>query len=104
MSEVPAFQVVLSVRAEEEVAADQLEATAEAVLRGVQRDAAFIALGPVVSIDFGTSTIELDCTVCGERSEDVHAKIVRIMDVMLESANGFEYEGSSTKKLELAVA
>jgi hypothetical protein len=103
MTKMPAFQVLLYVQTEEDVAPDELEATAEAVLRGVQKNAVFVALGPVVSVDFEESRIELDCTVCGETSDDVHAKMARISDVMLESANGFEYQGSSSAKLEPAL-
>jgi hypothetical protein len=103
MAEVPCFQVVLSITAEAEAPADALEAAAEVVLRAVERDAAFVALGPIVSVDFNDAEIEVECTVGGESPDDIHGKCARITQVMLEAANAFEYTGSSTQRLEPAV-
>jgi hypothetical protein len=100
MAEVPTFQVVLEIVGNEGIEAEELEATAEAVLDGVEREAAFIALGPVVSVDFSRRAIEVECHVAGETADDVHTKMARITDVMLDVGNSFEYEGSTAKKLE----
>lgn len=104
MTAKPAFQVVLSVVAETAAEPAELEAIAEVVLEAVQKEAAFVALGPVVSVNFEDSSIEIDCTVCGDSAEDVHTQVARTLDVMLEAANEFEYQGSTTHRLEPAVA
>ena len=100
MSEVPAFQVVLDIVGYEGIEPEELEATAEAVLEEVERQAAFVALGPVVSADFVRRAIEIECHVTGDTAETVYAQMARIVNVMLEAANSFEYEGSTAKKLE----
>jgi hypothetical protein len=100
MPEMPAFQIVLDIVGNEGIEPDELEATAEAVLEAVERHAAFVALGPVVSVDFARRAIEIECHVTGATAEAVHAKMARITDVMLEAANSFEYEGSTARKLE----
>jgi hypothetical protein len=100
LRDVTEFQIVLEIVGQEGVEPDELEATAEAVLEGVERHTAFVALGPVVSVDFSRRAIEIECHVAGENSDDVHSKMARIMEVMLDAANSFEYEGSTAKKLE----
>lgn len=97
--EMPSFEVVQEIGTDEPIGAEELEAAAAAVLAGVSRDAAFMALGPVVSVDFTRGTIDLVCTVCGSTLEDVQTKIGRIGQVMLDSANAFEYEGSQTTRI-----
>jgi hypothetical protein len=104
MTEMPAFQVVLTIVAEEEPAPGELEAAAEVVLAALQRKAASIAMGPVVSVNFERSSVEAECTVSGEGADEVHGKIARIFDVMLAAANSFEYYSSKTERLELALA
>ncbi len=104
MSEVTRYEVILEIVADVPMDSDELDATAEALFEGVLRDAAFVALGPVVSVDHARGLIEVECTVTGGSSEDVHEKMARITHVMLESANSFEYQSSTAKKLEPAVA
>ena len=104
MTEVPSFQIVLEIAASDEVEPDVLEAATQAVFEAVQRNAAFVALGPVVSCDFSRGEIEIGCHISAETPEDLHAKVARISQVMLDAANSFEYEGSTTKKLEPALA
>jgi hypothetical protein len=104
MSEVPTFQVVLAINAEGEVAPGELEATAEVVLAALQRHVPFIALGPVLSVDFEDEKIEAECSIMGEDPDDLHAKVARVVDVMLAAANAFEYQGSTTQRLEPALA
>jgi hypothetical protein len=100
MPEVPAFQIVLNIVGHEGIMPEELEATAEAVLEGVEQEAAFVALGPVVSVDFARRAIEIECHVAAETPEAVHTKMARITEVMLEAANSFEYDGSTARKLE----
>ena len=93
------FQIILRIYAQEEPLPGEVEATAEVVRDAVVRDAASFALGPVVTADFSEPTeLELECTVEGT-PEDVHEKTARIVRVMLEAANGFEYQGSTTERL-----
>ena len=100
MPDVTEFQVVLEIATTDEIERDALEAIAEAVLEDVERHAAFVALGPVVSVDFSRRGIAIECHVSGENADDIHAKMARVTDVMLEAANSFEYDGSTAKKLE----
>jgi hypothetical protein len=104
MDEMPAFQTVLTIVTDDETAPGELEAAAEVVLRAVQRGAAFVALGAVASVDFARGAIEVECTLCGETPDEIHGKSVRVLDIMLEAANTFEYESSSTHRLEAALA
>jgi hypothetical protein len=105
MTEMDAYDVVLSVVAEaDQVVPGELEATAEVILSAVQREAAFVALGPVVSVNFEESSIEVGCTICGDDAEELHGKVARVFRVMLEAANGFEYQGSTTHRLEPVLA
>jgi hypothetical protein len=98
------FQVVLDIVATDAMATDDLEAIADAVLDEVETKAAFVAMGPVVSVDFSRQAIEIECHVSGETPEQVYTKMSRITGVMLEAANSFSYEGSSARKLEPVLA
>lgn len=106
MMEMPCFEVELSIapNAEASIEDGELEATADVVLEAVRSKAAFLALGAVVSLDLSTNAIEVFCNVAAETPDDLHAKVAKIFDVMLESANDFEYQSSSTQRLELVPA
>jgi hypothetical protein len=106
MSEMPTYDANLSITASagENVAEDELEATAEAVLEAVRREAAFVALGAVVSLDLTTGSIELFCNVMGDNPDELHNKLARIFDVMLNAANRFEYQSSATQRGALVPA
>jgi hypothetical protein len=106
MTEMPAYEVNLSITPQpgETVEDVELEATAEAVLEAVRKEAAFVALGAVVSLDLTTSSIELFCNVTGDNPDEIHNKVARIFDVMLDAANRFEYQSSATQRGELVPA
>lgn len=87
MPDVPAFQIVLGIVGHEGIESEELEAAAEAVLEGVEREAAFIALGPVVSVDFGRpGRSRSSATSLPRPPRQSHAKMVRITEVMLKTA------------------
>ena len=106
MAEIPTYEVNLSITpaAGENIDGDELEATAEAVLEAVRSEAAFVALGAVVSLDLATSSIHLFCNVCADNPDDLHNRVARISDVMLNAANRFEYRSSATLRGELVTA
>ncbi len=72
---------------------------ADEILEAVQRDATAIALGPVVSVDFTESEIEVTFSVLASSPEDLHTVVVRVEKIMSDNANSFDYEGSSTRRL-----
>ena len=96
------FSVILRLSAQDEAAPGVLEATAEAILEALHRDAPFVAIGPVMSVDLVKRIVEAECTVYAV-PEDLHVQINRIMQVMLDAAESFEYQGSSTERIESAV-
>jgi|SRR5579862_935776 len=96
---LPTYQVLSSIWANHELADGELEATMEAVLDALHRHATFVALGPVVTANEGERVIEVECSVMAERPEDIHEKVGRITQIMLDAANAFEYRGSTTVKL-----
>lgn len=106
MTDVPAYEVMLSIAPlpGETVEDGELEATAEEVLEAVRTEAAFVALGAVVSIDLSTASIEVFCNVTGDNPDELHNKVARVMDVMLNAANRFEYRSSATQRGELVPA
>jgi len=99
MTNMPAFQVVLAVSTTRPTDHPELAATAEVMLEAVQRSLPFIALGPVVSVDFDDASIEVECTVCAEAAE-MHERAALITRVMLDAANAFEYQSGTTRRLD----
>jgi hypothetical protein len=57
-----------------------------------------------VSIDLVTTSIELFCNITGDNPDELHNKVARIFDVMLDAANGFEYRSSAARRSELVPA
>ena len=106
MSDMPTYEVELSIIAASSYNLEEgeIDATADVVLEAVRASTAFIALGAVVSLDLEAESIELFCNVSAESPDDLHAKVARISDVMLEAANGFEYRASATQRLNLVPA
>jgi hypothetical protein len=99
MSDMAEFQLILRTYAQEDPLPGEVEATAEAVREAIVHDAPSFVSGPVVSAVFSEpAELELECTVEGT-PEDVHEKTRHILQVMLEAANGFEYQGSTTERL-----
>ncbi|MHB8468583.1 MAG: hypothetical protein ACYDCH_02340 [Gaiellaceae bacterium] len=97
------YEVNLSITAAEGETVDdgELEATAEEVIEAARTQAAFVALGAVVSVDLVTGSIDLFCNITGENPDDLHSKVARIFDVMLDAANRFEYRSSAMQRGEL---
>jgi hypothetical protein len=106
MEEVTTYEVNLSITPSlgETVRDAELEATADAVLEAVRREVAFLALGAVITLDLVTNSIDLFCNVAAENPDELHSKVARIFDVMLNSANRFEYRSSATQRGELVPA
>ena len=100
------YDVSLSITLAEGQTVDdaELEATAGEVLETVRTQAAFVALGAVVSLDLATRSIDLFCNITGDNPDELHNKVARIFDVMLDSANRFEYRSSATQRGELVPA
>jgi hypothetical protein len=106
MTETPLFEVQLSISAESpsKLVEGELEGAADAVLEAVRAKAAFTALGAVVSLELGQGGISLFCNIAAAGPDELHSKVARILDVMLEAANGFEYQASATQRLDLVPA
>lgn len=104
MTDMNSFQVVLRIHAEDDVVEGELEATAEAVLERVMAEAAFVALGPVMCVDFTENAVEVEFTVATESADQMHQKVRRVSEVVLAAANDFEFQGSTTSRLAPALA
>lgn len=76
-----------------------LDTIADACLDALNRDARFLAFGPVISVDYGRSAIELECTVCADTdSEDeVDGKIERIGEIVRSALATAEYATSAER-------
>ena len=104
VNKVPTYEVVFKVNSIGSVTEDGLEATTNAVMEALHRDAAFIALGPVASLDFANGGIEVLCTVASDSPDALHSTMSRLSGIILDAANAFEYQGTTTHKLELVPA
>jgi hypothetical protein len=103
----PVYDVNLSITPSAdsgEVDDAELEATAEEVIEAVRAQAAFVALGAVVSLNLIAPGIDLFCEVMAENPDELHNKVARVFDVMLQAANGFQYSASATQRAEFVSA
>ena len=73
-----------------------LDCLADACLEALQREARFLALGPVVSVDYERSAVEVECTVCTETADEaeIDSKVKRVGEIMRDALVAAEYETS----------
>jgi hypothetical protein len=73
---------------------ETLDRLADACLTALQGEACFLALGPVVSVDYERSAVEVECTICTETADDVEidAKVKRVGEIMRDALVAAEYE------------
>lgn len=87
-------QVTFVFTRREPLAEERLDIFADACLDALNRDARFIAFGPVVSADYERSAIEVECTVCTETLDDeaINAKTEAIRKIALDGLAVADYE------------
>ncbi len=93
------YEASATISSEDRFSEREMMDRADEILEAVQRDAIAIALGPVVSVDFTEPKIEVTFSVLASSPEDLHTVVVRVGKIMSDSANSFDYEGSSTRRL-----
>jgi hypothetical protein len=99
------YQVIVEMVRAEPLPDEQLEDLAEACLDALNRRTRLVALGPVVSVDFAKSSLEIEFTVGGDTVEDVNEKIEHVARVVSEtlskndSEDAFAYAGSRTERV-----
>ena len=66
---------------------DMLDQLADACLDALHREAPFVALGPVASVDYERCAVEIECTIQSEAADDsdLEAKMQRVKDVMRDA-------------------
>lgn len=70
---------------------DELDHLADACLGALNREARFLAFGPVISADYSRSAIELECTLSTTTEAEVEDVIERINSIMRNALAASEY-------------
>ncbi len=95
-------QVLMEFVRNEPAESETLENVAEGCLAALNRDAKFLAYGPVVSVNFARSAVELECTVCVVSEDEIESKMDRIAEIARAGIAAAEYE-TSTSASQIAV-
>lgn len=80
-----------------------MDLLADATLDALNAEARFLAFGPVVSVDYERSAVEVQCTVCSDATNaaaadaDVEGKIERISNVIRNGLATAEYQSSAER-------
>jgi hypothetical protein len=92
-------QVVIGLTRTTPLEPEKLEELAEVCLDALNEKARFLAFGPVISVNFAESTIEVECTVCTETPDqaEVDAKMESIGDIMRSAIAAAEYKVSAER-------
>jgi len=90
-------QVIIEFERRTPVSEEVLDALADATLTALHRDARFVAFGPVVSVNYRRSAVEVECTVCTESENDVDGVIERIGAIVREALAAAEYSTSAER-------
>ena len=94
------FEITLQLESRVPLNEGELEEIAQACLDALHRDAAFVAMGPVVSGDPETNVIEVDFTMAAESPEDLHEKIGPLAALLGRAHASWQYSGSKTARRE----
>lgn len=90
-------QVILGFAKNEGVAPGVLEDIAEAVANALDRDARFVAFGPIVSCDFERNAIDVEFTVAAETTEQADERVKRVRELIQSAIVACEYSTSSER-------
>ena len=91
------MQVIMEFVRNEPAEPEVMERVAEGCLAALNRDARFVAFGPVVSVDFERSAVEVECTVCGDAETEIEQKIDRIREIVQAGIAASEYVSSEER-------
>lgn len=90
-------QAVIEFARREPLDADTLNNLADVVLEALNRDARFVAFGPVVSVNYARSALEVECTICTSTTEEVDAVIDRLHEIIGGAIASTEYATSAER-------
>lgn len=90
-------QVIIGFERRTPLAVEALDDLADAVLTALNERARFIAFGPVVSVNYPRSAVEVECTVCTDSEAEVDGAIERIRAVVHEALAAEEYSTSEER-------
>ena len=76
-----------------------LDELADACIEALNRDARFVAFGPVVSVDYSRNALEVECTVCAEEEDQVDGIIDRIGEIVHGALAATDYATSAERIL-----
>ena len=99
MGEMVNTQVVMDFARNTPADQETLEHLAEAALEALHRDARFVAFGPVVSVNFERSAVEVECTVCTETGieAELDQKVQRLGEIVLAAFAAADYQTSTER-------
>jgi len=86
-------QAIFVFKRNEPLSEEDLDRFADSCLEALNRDARFLAFGPVVSVDYSESAVEVSCTVCTESADEaeVSEKTEAIRKIALNGLAAAEY-------------
>jgi hypothetical protein len=99
MGKLVATQVVMAFVRRTPMEEEALDELADACLEAINRDARFLAFGPVVSADYGRSAIEVEFTACTETDAktEVDERIARVGEIVRSALMSAEYATTSQR-------
>ena len=88
-------QLIIEFVRREPTTAEHLDDLADAALSALNAHARFVAFGPVVSVDYERSAVEVECTVCSKTEGDAESKIERITSTVRDALAASDYATST---------
>ena len=90
-------QVIIEFARRSPLEEEALDNLADACLDALNRHGRFLAYGPVVSVDYSRSALEVECTVSTSDQHEVDGIIQRIGEIVHGALAAAEYETSSER-------
>ena len=90
-------QVIIEFARRSPGAEEALDNLADVCLDALNRHARFLAFGPVVSVDYSRSALEVECTVGTDDEHEVDGVIERIGEIVHGALAAAEYATSSER-------
>lgn len=90
-------QVIIEFARRSPLDEEALDGLADACLDALNQHGRFLAFGPVVSVDYGRSALEVECTVSTNDQDEVDGVIERIGEIVRGALAATEYATSSER-------
>lgn len=90
-------QVIMEFARRSPLDSDELDNLADACLEALNRHGRFLAFGPVVSVEYPRSAIEVECIVCTETQDEIDGVIERILGIVRGALAAADYATSAER-------